>query len=139
MSCVQVSQKSTVRNCTECQMYQPTPPVAPLHPWSWPTRPWAQLHLDYAGPFEGKVILIIVDAHSNRIEAHLVPCLLLLSTKCKHCLLSLDFRRPSLLIMDFVSSLPNSKHFSYAMELNISHLHHIICHQTDSPSVLFSW
>ena len=61
--------ESTVRNCTACQMHQSTPPVAPLHPWSWPTRPWARLHLDYAGPFEGKMILILIDAHSKWIEA----------------------------------------------------------------------
>ena len=47
----------------------PTPPVAPLQPWIWPTRPWARLHLDYAGPFEGKTILVIIDAHSKLIEA----------------------------------------------------------------------
>ena len=54
-------------------MDQSTPPVAPLHPWSWPTRPWGRLHLDYAGPFEGKMILIIVDAHSKWIEAICTP------------------------------------------------------------------
>ena len=64
---------STVHNCVECQMHQSTPPVAPLHPWSWPTRPWARLHSDYAGPFEGKMILIIVDAHSKWIEAICTP------------------------------------------------------------------
>ena len=30
--------ENTVRNCTACQLHQSTPPVAPLHPWSWPTR-----------------------------------------------------------------------------------------------------
>ena len=41
----------------------------PLQPWTWPTRPWARLHLDYASPVEGKMILIIIDAHSKWIEA----------------------------------------------------------------------
>ena len=61
--------ENTVRNCTACQLHQSTPPVARLHPWSWPTRPWARLHLDYAGPFEGKMILILIDAHSKWVEA----------------------------------------------------------------------
>ena len=61
--------ESAVRHCTECQMNQSTPPVAPLHPWSWPTRPWARLHLDYAGPYEGKMILVLIDAHSKWVEA----------------------------------------------------------------------
>ena len=59
----------TVRQCPQCQLHQSTRQVAPLHPWSWPTRPWARLHLDYAGPVEGKVILILIDAHSKWIEA----------------------------------------------------------------------
>ena len=65
--------ESTVHNCTECQMHQSTPPVAPLHPWSWPTRPWARLHLDYAGPFQGKMILVLIDAHSKWVEAICTP------------------------------------------------------------------
>ena len=65
--------ESTVRLCSTCQMHQSTPAVAPLHPWSWPTRPWARVHLDYAGPVEGKMILVIVDAHSKWIDAIVTP------------------------------------------------------------------
>lgn len=57
--------ESTVRHCSECQQHQLTPPVAPLHPWAWPTRPWARLHLDYAGPVQVKSILVLIDAHSK--------------------------------------------------------------------------
>ena len=49
------------------------PPVAPLHPWKWPTRPWARLHLDYAGPFLGKMFFVLIDAHSKWIEAICTP------------------------------------------------------------------
>lgn len=63
----------TVRKCTECQLHQSVAPVAPLHPWSWPTRPWARLHLDYAGPIQGKMVLILVDAHTKWIEAFCMP------------------------------------------------------------------
>ena len=61
--------EKSVRLCRECQQVQSSPPVAPLHPWKWPTRPWARLHVDFAGPFEGKYILVTVDAHSKWIEA----------------------------------------------------------------------
>ncbi len=49
--------EQTVRLYSSCQMHQSTPSVAPLHPWSWPTRPWARLYLGYAGPVQGKMIL----------------------------------------------------------------------------------
>lgn len=65
--------ENAVRQCSQCQQHQSSPPVAPLQPWSWPTRPWARLHLDYAGPVEGKMILIIIDAHSKWIEAISTP------------------------------------------------------------------
>ncbi len=42
--------ETTIRLCAECQVVQAAPAAAPLHPWNWPARPWARLHLDYAGP-----------------------------------------------------------------------------------------
>ena len=55
-----------------CQANQPVPPAAPLHPWSWPTRPWARLHVDYAGPLYGHMFLVVIDANSKWIEAFCV-------------------------------------------------------------------
>ena len=57
------------RACHACQEVQASPPLAPLNPWKWPTRPWARLHLDFAGPFQGKLIFVAIDAHSKWIEA----------------------------------------------------------------------
>ena len=65
--------EESVRHCSECQLNQATPPVAPLHPWSWPARPWARLHLDFAGPVKGKMFLILIDTHSKWIEAFHTP------------------------------------------------------------------
>ena len=64
---------TTVRQCNECQTCQATPPQLPLHPWTWPSRPWSRLHLDYAGPVNGKMFLIVIDAHSKWIEAFCTP------------------------------------------------------------------
>lgn len=64
-----------VKECTQCQELQNSPPQVPSHPWEWPQRPWARLHIDYAGPltpFMGKMFLITVDAHSKWLEAHVV-------------------------------------------------------------------
>ena len=65
--------EKSVRQCQECQAVQSSPPPAPLHPWKWPTRPWARLHLDFAGPFCGKTFLVMIDAHSKWIEAVCTP------------------------------------------------------------------
>ena len=37
---------------------------------SWPEKPWSRVHIDYAGPMEGKMFLLIVDAHSKWLEVH---------------------------------------------------------------------
>lgn len=63
----------SVRLYCECQEIQSSPPVTPLNLWKWPTRPWAQLHLDYTGAIEGGMILVAADAHSKWIEATCTP------------------------------------------------------------------
>ena len=41
------------------------PSRAPLHPWEWPSQPWSQFHLDFAGPFLGHMYLVLVNAYSK--------------------------------------------------------------------------
>lgn len=60
--------EQTVKSCNLCQSHHSLPPKAPLHPWTWPNQPWSRIHIDYAGPMEGKMFLVIVDAHSKWIE-----------------------------------------------------------------------
>ena len=54
-----------IKSCQRCQAVKNAPPVAPLHPWVWPAKPWQRVHVDYAGPFMGRQFLIVVDAHSK--------------------------------------------------------------------------
>ena len=64
--------EDSVKHCSKCQEHQRLPAKAPMHPWEWPDRPWARIHVDYAGPIEGKMVLIMVDAHSKWLEALVV-------------------------------------------------------------------
>lgn len=59
-----------VQSCHTCQENRNLPAGAPLHPWEWPETPWSRLHIDYAGPFLGKMFLVIVDAHSKWIDVY---------------------------------------------------------------------
>ena len=54
-----------VQDCTPCQKVLKEPAVTPLHPWLWPSKPWARIHLDFADPFNGHIFLIVVDTHSK--------------------------------------------------------------------------
>ncbi len=51
-----------------CLAVKQAPVAAPLHPWTWPRRPWQRIHIDFAGPFLNKSFLIVIDAHSKWAE-----------------------------------------------------------------------
>ena len=51
--------------CSACQTNKHAPAEAPLHPWSWATALWERIHIDYAGPVAGKMLLVVTDAHSK--------------------------------------------------------------------------
>ena len=53
------------KSCQSCQAFKHAPAAAPLHPWVWPTKPWQRVHVDFAGPFQGSMLLVAVDAHSK--------------------------------------------------------------------------
>ena len=59
------------RSCSTCQTHQKVPPKAPMHPWEWPHQPWSRIHVDYAGPFMGKMFLLIIDAHSKWLDIYM--------------------------------------------------------------------
>ena len=59
-----------VKTCIPCQNNRKMPSTAPMHPWEWPRAPWSRVHIDYLGPFLGKMFLLIVDSHSKWVEVH---------------------------------------------------------------------
>ena len=67
-----ITQDIEAKKCPECHKNQPSPSLAPLIPWHWPTRPWSRLHIDFAGPFLNHMYLILVDSHSKWIEVHVM-------------------------------------------------------------------
>ena len=60
------------KSCQSCQAVKGSPPAAPLHPWIWPSKPWQRVHLDFAGPFQGAMFLVCVDAFSKWPEARVM-------------------------------------------------------------------
>ena len=59
----------TVKLFNSCQMNQKMPSKAPIHPWEKTTASWMRIHVDFAGPYFGKMFLIIYDSYSKWIGA----------------------------------------------------------------------
>ena len=59
--------EETATQCQDCQE-QARMPAKEYGSWSWPTGPWQRIHIDFAGPFMGKMFLVIVDAYSRFLE-----------------------------------------------------------------------
>lgn len=60
--------ENKINSCEICVQSKPTPARAPLTPWPFPPHPWYRVHLDFFGPIQSTMFLIMVDAHSKWIE-----------------------------------------------------------------------
>ncbi|KFD63475.1 hypothetical protein M514_08570 [Trichuris suis] len=57
--------ENVVRSCQRCAEAAKAPIKTELCPWPKAPRPWARVHIDYAGPFFGHHFLVIVDSYSK--------------------------------------------------------------------------
>jgi transposase InsO family protein len=54
-----------VSSCHVCQAVRAEPKAAQVHPWTFPSKPWSRIHIDFAGPVAGRTYLVVVDAYSK--------------------------------------------------------------------------
>ena len=57
--------EATTKSCDGCQRMKVNQQLVPVHPWEYPEGPWRRIHVDYAGPFESHMFLVVVDAFSK--------------------------------------------------------------------------
>ena len=57
-----------VNKCSLCQQNLPREPESLLFAWNTPSEPWSRIRVDYAGPFEGKYWLVVINAFSKWLE-----------------------------------------------------------------------
>ena len=72
--CLDSQLEKLANSCSTCQETKNTPPKVPLYPWQWPSKPWSQVHIDFAGPFLNRFFLVIVDAFSKWPEIIEMNC-----------------------------------------------------------------
>ena len=111
-----------VRHCAKCQEHQKLLPKAPMHPWEWPDCPWARVHIDYAGPIQGKMILVMVDAHSKWLEALLVSSATSQSTIEKLRVVFATHGLPEVLVSDNGPAFTSTEFNTFTESNGIKHL-----------------
>ena len=114
--------ETVVQQCHECQQQRPSPPPAPLHPWEWPSRPWARLHLDFAGPFLGHMFLVLVDAHSKWLEVIQMSTTTSQATITSLRHIFARFGLPTTLVTDNAKSFTSDEFESFLKKNGIYHI-----------------
>ena len=57
--------ENLVKECEPCATHTKAPIKTLLHSWPKPETPWSRVHIDYAGPLNGKHYLVLVDSFSK--------------------------------------------------------------------------
>ncbi|XP_055905089.1 uncharacterized protein K02A2.6-like [Eupeodes corollae] len=68
-----------VKRCITCQESRTEKSKSTIHPWEETSKSWSRLHVDFAGPFQGKIFFILVNSYSKWLEVKLVSTT---STSC---------------------------------------------------------
>ena len=61
-----------VKGCAECQHIRHSEIPVPHTPWEPSRERWRRIHIDYAGPFRGKMFLLVVDSYSKWLDVAIV-------------------------------------------------------------------
>ena len=111
-----------VKRCTQCQLSRHSPTKDHLHPWEWPQQPWVRVHVDYAGPFLGKMFFLVVDAHSKWLEVAIVNSATSTNTIDNLRMMFSTHGLPEVIVSDN-GSVFSSKEFSeFTCRNNIRHI-----------------
>ena len=113
--------ENIAKTCMSCQAHKHAPAPAPLHPWTWPVKPWQRLHLDFAGPFMGTSFLVIVDAHSKWPEVFEMPTTTTAKTIKKLRFLFASYGLPEQIVTDNGPQFTSDEFKSFTKSNGIKH------------------
>jgi len=60
--------KNIAKFCEGCAKNANFPRKYSQHHWEYPIATWVRKHIEYAGPFQGKMLLIFTDAYFKWLE-----------------------------------------------------------------------
>ena len=96
----------------------------PLTSTGMAQSPWTQVHTDFAGPFLGKMYLILIDAHSKWMKVHITSTATSAVTINKMKLTFISLGLPEILVMD---NRPAFSREEFAASVKANGIRHAIC------------
>ena len=124
-----------VRECNKCQMHQKSQSLAHLHPWEWPNRTWTRLHIDFAGPFEGRLFLITIDSHSKWLDVVPVSSANSATTICELRKLFANLGISEIIVSDDGTAFTSAEFSKFTERNGIRHIRTAPYH----PATLMDW
>ena len=117
-----------VKRCHSCQENRQNEPETLLYSWNAPTEPWARIHIDYAGPFEGKYWLVVIDAYSKWLEIVAHQSITTLSTIKSLREIFSRFGVPKIIVSDNGTQFASKKFEAFCYSNNIIHAKSTLYH-----------
>ena len=114
--------ENKVRSCTMCQQERKLPPAAPIQLWEWLEKPWTRIHIDHAGPFMDKMLLITVDSYSKWIDISVVPSTSTEATLSRLRMLFANHGLPEVVVSDNGSSFTSAEFKEFMSRNGIKHI-----------------
>ena len=112
-----------VQQCILCQRNRKNPPKVLMHHWEWPEQLWIRLHVDHAGPVEGNILFLIVDAHSKWIDLHIVLSASATSAINKLRLTFATHGLPRTIVSDNGTAFTSNEFQEFLLQNGIEHVH----------------
>ena len=86
------------------------------------TAIWSRIHLDFAGPFLGRMFLVLVDAHSKWIDVQMMTSITSTKTIEKLWIIFADHGLPRKVVTDNGSSFTSEEFKSFLSQNGIVHV-----------------
>lgn len=77
---IDIEIEGITKRCELCLIHSENPPKTVLHSWPWPDGPSLRVHLDFLGPVNKRMFLVIIDAFSKWVYVKFMPNITTFST-----------------------------------------------------------
>ncbi|XP_052749773.1 uncharacterized protein K02A2.6-like [Galleria mellonella] len=111
-----------IKLCHKCQENRPNDPELPIYSWSIPEKNWERIHIDFAGPFEGKYWVVVVDALSKWIEVRPMTKTTTVKLCAKLDGIFTTFGLPKIIVSDNGPQFTSHEFENYCKQYGILHI-----------------